>query len=228
MTLTRLATLADTDPADMPHEQLVEYCYGLEARLEAEKVSQSDQSAARVRTVFDLTPMQTELLLILADGRVHSNENLLSLLYSDRPDEIPYPATLKVMISKIRSKLAAFGLAIETHWGAGYQLLDVEIFNQIIQGKFSSLQNRPPTSGRGYAAPGSIRDRVLRFLLERETDGLVHVRSGVVAKAINFASSGVTLIRNLERGGHIEVLETPRYGGLWTLRILPKAREILA
>jgi hypothetical protein len=57
-------------------------------------------------------------------GRVVSTDTLMTLLYSDRPDDPPRDKIIDVYICHLRAALAPTPYAIRTDWGEGYQLVD--------------------------------------------------------------------------------------------------------
>lgn len=110
---------AHTDPAKMTREQLIDRVDELEDRLEAflRPTAQADP----LRTAFGLTGQEARLLAMLADGKEHSTDALLSACvvqarYADGN-------LVKVVVSRIRRKLPA-GVKIECIWGYGYRLVD--------------------------------------------------------------------------------------------------------
>lgn len=70
-----------------------------------------------------LTASEASVLrLLIARGLVR-HEAIMTLLYSDRAEtDIPGSNVAGIWICKLRRKLSAFGIAIETRWGEGYFL----------------------------------------------------------------------------------------------------------
>lgn len=73
--------------------------------------------------------MQARVLLHLSGrrGAVLPAGEIFDRLYASRPDcDQPESdvAGVRVLISKMRPKLASLGLAVEARWGAGYELVE--------------------------------------------------------------------------------------------------------
>ncbi|KPL55552.1 hypothetical protein ABB55_27705 [Prosthecomicrobium hirschii] len=73
-----------------------------------------------------VTRMEAAVLSALSAVRpgVLTKEAFYDRLYGDRADGGPGTKVLDVMVCKLRPKLTAIGLRIETHWGRGYALVD--------------------------------------------------------------------------------------------------------
>lgn len=125
--------ISDIDPASMSPKQLLDYCYDLEARLEVEGMVATNQELARLRLAFKLTVKEAEMLLLIVDGRTHSEEHLLCALY--RSSDAPKIKIIKVLICKVRAKLKPHGFKIETIWGTGYRLLNAVAVKKIAAGE---------------------------------------------------------------------------------------------
>lgn len=69
------------------------------------------------------TPSEGRVVgLLMSQGFVRK-EAIFSLLYDNRPNEIPEPKIVDVFICKIRAKLKKFTeVRIETKWGEGYYI----------------------------------------------------------------------------------------------------------
>lgn len=59
--------------------------------------------------------------LLMRRGQV-THEQLYAWLYSERHHEQPTPETVKVLICKLRKRLAPAGIAIRTIWGIGVEM----------------------------------------------------------------------------------------------------------
>jgi len=62
------------------------------------------------------------LLGLLMRRNRATKDQMMTMLYADRPDEEPDSKTLDVMICKMRKKLRPHGVEIRTIHGAGYEL----------------------------------------------------------------------------------------------------------
>ena len=82
----------------------------------------------RVPPEYRLTSTEARLFVHLASRDVASKESLMLALYSDRAGDPPEIKIVDVMVCKMRKKIAAFGIRIETIWGQGYSLPDRERF----------------------------------------------------------------------------------------------------
>lgn len=71
---------------------------------------------------FKLTSKEGQLLNALLARDILTKEQIMTALYSDRPNEIPEQKIVDVFVCKMRPKLEPFGITIETVWGHGYSL----------------------------------------------------------------------------------------------------------
>jgi two-component system OmpR family response regulator len=85
---------------------------------------------ARNEVVAALTRRQFEVfdLLLQRYPRVVTNDDIFGLLYDHRDDlELPQPSIIKVLVCKIRKKIAPLGLNIKLLWGTGYALEKADV-----------------------------------------------------------------------------------------------------
>lgn len=73
-----------------------------------------------------LPPIPWKILEILyrRRDRVVSKDSLMTLLYSDRPDNPPCEKIIDVFICRLRSVLKSTPYSIRTQWAIGYQWLE--------------------------------------------------------------------------------------------------------
>lgn len=71
---------------------------------------------------FGLTKAETKILGVLARVQVASRDAIHSLLYFDRPNDVPDINIVNCFICKLRKKLRPHGIAIETDRNSGYFL----------------------------------------------------------------------------------------------------------
>jgi DNA-binding response OmpR family regulator len=76
----------------------------------------------RIQAAFGLTTIEATIVALLLNRPVGTKPVLYGALYSGALDELPDTTVLKVHICKIRKKLDAFGIEIETLWGDGWKL----------------------------------------------------------------------------------------------------------
>ena len=67
---------------------------------------------------------QTLEILWRRRDRVVSTDTLMTLLYSDRPDDPPDEKIIDVLVSQLRRDLEPTPCSIRTDWGFGYQLCE--------------------------------------------------------------------------------------------------------
>lgn len=68
-----------------------------------------------------LTPLEARVLILLHGHDRASRTAILDDLYGEREDE-PYPTILNVVVCRLRRKLEAHGVRIETIWGMGWRI----------------------------------------------------------------------------------------------------------
>jgi DNA-binding winged helix-turn-helix (wHTH) protein len=137
-------SLSQVDPADMSRQQLLDYCYSLEALLEANNYQDATSGLVNLQTFFQLPPTQAKFLAILSEGRVCSKDYLLTKLYPSDADA-PGIKIIDVYLCKVRKKVEPHGISIRTIWGTGLQVEQPELLREIMQG---------PASAEGVAAHG--------------------------------------------------------------------------
>jgi DNA-binding winged helix-turn-helix (wHTH) protein len=76
----------------------------------------------KIIEVAKLTFSERLLLGLLMRRQRATKEQMMTVLYADRPDEEPGSKILDVMICKMRKKLSPHGVEIRTLHGAGYEL----------------------------------------------------------------------------------------------------------
>ncbi|PZP57433.1 MAG: hypothetical protein DI604_34780 [Delftia acidovorans] len=135
-------SLSQIDPADMSRQQLLDYCYSLEALLEANGAQDANIALVNLQTFFQLPPTQAKFLAILSEGRVCSKEYLLTKLYPTDADA-PGIKIIDVYLCKIRKKVEPHGITIRTIWATGIQVDQPELLRKVMQG---------PASEEGVAA----------------------------------------------------------------------------
>ena len=69
-----------------------------------------------------LTGKEAGLVGFLLTRPLASKADLMSALYSLRPDEPPHEKIVDVFVCKVRKKLRPFGVEILTVWGQGYRI----------------------------------------------------------------------------------------------------------
>lgn len=76
-----------------------------------------------VPLVFGLTSHEAQLFGLLLKRDIVTKEMGLTLLYGNRPDgDTPEIKIIDVYICKLRAKIEAFGIKVETVWGRGYRM----------------------------------------------------------------------------------------------------------
>lgn len=116
-----------------PPRELLSYIALLEQRVLVEQDVDEAQMESNLRRMFGLTPYETRFLLALSDGRVWPKSALLDRLYSGSADEPPASRIVDVWASRMRRKLAGY-VRIDTEWGVGYRIPDVQPLKQAMRG----------------------------------------------------------------------------------------------
>lgn len=100
------------------------HCCGAPVAPDALMVDQVTYTLALGGRVAQLTKLEFDIFSILraARGRgVVTNEALFEGLYAGRK-RLPAPDVIKVVMTKVRKKLAPLGYGVASAWGVGYQL----------------------------------------------------------------------------------------------------------
>lgn len=201
-----------TDPARLSRPQLIERIYELEARIDAMRPDATADARGNLARTFRLTKKETALLMALADGRLHSKDSLLSMIYGG-VDE-PELKIIDVFVCKLRRKLEGVAIDIGTVWGQGYVIEDAEPLRAVMRGE----PPRPadpdkPRIGKPIAAVcrphGYVRDLALTFLRDNAVNGIARFTSREFEIAIEQRLAASTMLRQLEKRGRLTVLAKP-------------------
>jgi len=90
--------------------------------LEAMRGALASDAAIKIIELAKLTYSERMLLGLLMRRHRVTKDQMMTMLYADRPDEEPGSKILDVMICKMRKKLSPHGVEIRTIHGAGYEL----------------------------------------------------------------------------------------------------------
>ena len=90
--------------------------------LEAMRGALASDAGVKIIELAKLTYSERMLLGSLMRRHRVTKDQMMTMLYADRPDEEPGPKILDVMICKMRKKLSPHGVEIRTIYGAGYEL----------------------------------------------------------------------------------------------------------
>lgn len=228
------------DPERLSREQLIDYVFNLESRLEEAGAVLKAQPLANLRSAFDLSNQEAKLLAALSDGRNHSKESILSALYYERPDEAPEIKIVDVFVCKLRKKLVGYPIVIETLWGSGYRVADTSVLKSAMEGAAvlydPAAKRAPPfTKPMGAKAPKPFADSytatALAHLVAIAEEGVAAISSRELADAAGGKTPGAVFLTNLESRGYLEILKKAKRaerGGVWYVRLLPKAYGGLA
>jgi len=229
-------TLAIRDPETMSRDELIDYCYSLEARLSVDNEMQSAQVVANFKNAFDLSVKEAEVLATLASGKTCSKEYLHTVLYSTRGDDAPELKIIDVFICKIRNKVARYGVKIQTSWGIGYFVSNPESLQIVAAGgslpltdeakeQWSRPRGTVPTVSRGQV----VRE-ALAWLSRRETAGVVHFTTRELSTGISTRSAGANIVRALVHRGYVKLLSAPKARDLtpWRIALTERGREVIA
>ncbi len=225
------------DPEKLSRDQLIEYVYNLEARLEETGAVAKVQSTANLQYLFGLTQSEARLLAALSDGRTHSKESLLSAMYFERADDAPEIKIVDVFVCKIRRKLVGYPIQIDTIWGTGHRVVDTAPLKAAMAGETVAPVGgdrappfHKPAGAKARRPYGSVKNTVLERLVAIAKDGVASIASRDITKELGSAS-GSDVIKQLANTGYIEIVggaSKHRRGEPWELRLLPKAYEATA
>ena len=221
---------AHVDPARMSHDQLLAYCYDLEAKVEANRENDEAQGLARVRRHFHLTGTEAEMLVLFSDGKMHRKEHILTALYSTSAGDEPELKIIDVFVCKLRKKLDGSGIVVETVWGQGYWLRDTAALKAIMAGEQPETADAPALdlkrpAGSKPRPHGSTRDAALDWLRRKAIGNpVIEFFPSELSRAIDTLTSGASIVRYLEKSGYVEVLfASPRRGGAkWRVKLTEK------
>jgi two-component system cell cycle response regulator CtrA len=90
--------------------------------LEAMREALAADAGVKIIELAKLTYSERMLLGLLMRRHRATKDQMMTMLYADRPDEEPCSKILDVMICKMRKKLSPRGVEIRTIRGAGYEL----------------------------------------------------------------------------------------------------------
>jgi two-component system cell cycle response regulator CtrA len=90
--------------------------------LEAMRGALASDAGVKIIELAKLTYSERMLLGLLMRRHRATKDQMMTVLYADRPDEEPDSKILDVMICKMRKKLSPHGVQIRTIHGAGYEL----------------------------------------------------------------------------------------------------------
>ena len=90
--------------------------------LEAMRGALTSDAGVKIIELAKLTYSERMLLGLLMRRHRVTKDQMMTMLYADRPDEEPDSKILDVMICKMRKKLSPHGVEIRTIHGAGYEL----------------------------------------------------------------------------------------------------------
>ena len=90
--------------------------------LEAMRRALTSDAGVKIIELAKLTYNERMLLGLLMRRHRATKDQMMTMLYADRPDEEPDSKILDVMICKMRKKLRPHGVEIRTIHGAGYEL----------------------------------------------------------------------------------------------------------
>ena len=91
-------------------------------RREVEALRDALEAMRGALELAKLTYSERMLLGLLMRRHRVTKDQMMTMLYADRPDEEPDSKILDVMICKMRKKLSPHGVEIRTIHGAGYEL----------------------------------------------------------------------------------------------------------
>lgn len=216
--------------AKTPASELMRYINQLEHVLGAHLTDAGADAKVNLMRQFDLTSKEADILVLLSDGRAHSKDGTLSVVYSDRTDDLPGVKIVDVWVCKIRQKLAGTAIVIETRWGLGYVVPDVGPLKRAMAGETLPRGSAPVVALRarkhGDRTPtrrGQRLDEAMAALRKMaDAKGVVRCTAAAVSQACGLKVYGGDMIRRLEEKDLVKVIEAARRGGhgsTWVLRL---------
>lgn len=207
-----------------PPATMLKYIEDLEHALMLDKEDVDLHAEAHVTSMFKTTRKESELLIFLSDGRVHSKQSIHSTLYFN-PDYAAEMKIVDVFICKLRRKLRGSGITIRTHWGIGYQVEGADLLKTVMNGGTIEWNETERSTAKIFGQPpaphGLVRDAALKYLSDLADDqGIASTTSRALSSAINMLRPGSQMIHNLSQTGRIKIVKKPATkGGIWKLRL---------
>lgn len=240
-----MVEISNFDLERASRDQLIGHICNLESELSAWRGDDDERAKLRLSAMFALTGKEASLVYALKSGRVLTKDALLSIIYAGRADDAPLVKIIDVFISKVRRKLAPYGIAIDTLWSVGYQLtgdnldkiiavaddgIKLQLSNDIPIKPISHREGEPVYRGamtRSITALLALCDRA------DPKNNEVTVTASAFAKSVHITSSFSSLARVLEKKGHLEVISAPPPGGgesrvplAWHIRITEQGLKV--
>ena len=222
---------ARPDVEHMSKGALIAYIGDLEMHIET--MSGGSEAKTAVCHAFRLTGSEADMLLALRSGKLMSKEQLHSALFWRRNEsDTPGMKIIDVFACKIRKKLLGSGVHIETMWGLGYRLVEVDLLEAIIAGQpivwREEIKPEPLKKPVGAITPKgrTVRARVLDYLRGKaDANGRVRIVAWEIYEALGIAFAA-TKFRNLEQDGKLVVEQAAKRSSrgredrYWHLRLL--------
>ncbi len=216
--------------ARTPVPDLMRYIEQLEHVLGAYMADAGAEAKANLMRQFGLTSKEADILILLSDGRAHSKDGILSIVYSNRIDDLPDAKIVDVWVCKIRQKLAGTAVAVETTYGLGLSVPDTTPLKRAMAGEVLPRGDKPVVALRarkpGDFTPtrrGQRLDEAMAALRKMaDAKGVVRCTATDVSQACGLKVYGGDMIRRLEKKDLVKVIEAARRGGhgsSWVLRV---------
>lgn len=216
--------------ARTPVPELMRYIEQLEHVLGTHLADAGADAKANLMRQFDLTSKEADILVLLSDGRAHSKDGILSVVYSNRIDDLPDAKIVDVWVCKIRQKLAGTAIVVETAYGLGHSVPDTALLKRAMAGEVLPRGDKPVVALRarkhGDFTPTRQGQRLAEAMaaLRKMADakGVVRCTAADVSQACGLKVYGGDMIRRLEKKDLVKVIEAARRGGhgsSWVLRV---------
>jgi hypothetical protein len=216
--------------AKTPTPELMRYIEQLEHVLGEQLADVDTNARSNLMRQFHLTSTEAGILVVLSDGRVHSKDGILSIVYSNRVEDLPDVKIVDVWVCKIRQKIAGTAIVVETQYGLGYGVRDTAPLKRAMAGEELPREAAPVVTLRARK-PGDftptrqgqrLEEAVAALRKMADAKGLVRCVAADVSRACGLKVYGGDMLRRLEKKGLIEVIESARRGGhgsFWTVRV---------
>lgn len=198
---------------------LIDHIYHLENKLQVYDEAGRDDAIIKVGQLFRTTGKESALLVAMADGRIHTKDNLIQMIYIERPDEAPEMKIIDVFVCKLRKKVARWGIQILTAWGRGYYIADVEKLKAYIAGAPLELDETPPAPAPVFGLDHSEHEdtganliavfTAIKEIVGDNAKGRASFTSRSITAKAGIKTKVAPYISKLHKQGYIRIVKRP-------------------
>lgn len=198
------------DPENMTKDALISLVYDLQSQVETLLESQADNQVMEIQGKFKMTVTESRILSSLMDGRPHSKDSIFNAVWFDRMLDPPEMKIVDVMICKVRKKLFAYGVEIETIWGSGYCLTNRDRVIAALNGDIAPDMIADDAKPELRRKHGENSLKVLATLVSKMgADGKTKIGSRELARGAGLKGSLLPIMNRLVEKGAIQVKSQP-------------------